>query len=74
MFLGIEIGGTKLQLGLGRGDGVIAALWRGTVNPAEGGEGIREQIVAAVPELLAKANIDRGAAPRRRHRLRRPDR
>src|SRR6516162_4883005 len=61
MFLGIEIGGTKLQLGLGRGDGHIVALWRGTVNPAEGGEGIRKQIVAAVPELLAKAGTDRGA-------------
>ncbi|MCE9561417.1 MAG: ROK family protein [Planctomycetes bacterium] len=60
MFLGIEIGGTKLQLGLGLGDGVITALWRGTVNRDEGGEGIRKQIVAAVPELLAKAQIDRG--------------
>ncbi len=59
MFLGIEIGGTKLQLGLGHGDGHILALWRGTVNPAAGGEGIREQIVRAVPELLAKANTDR---------------
>jgi glucokinase len=61
MFLGIEIGGTKLQLGLGRGDGVIDALWRGTVNPAEGGDGIRRQIVAAVPELLAGAKVDRSA-------------
>jgi glucokinase len=61
MYLGIEIGGTKLQLGLGAGDGHIVALWRGTVNPAEGGEGIRKQIERAVPELLAKANLDRGA-------------
>ena len=60
MYLGIEIGGTKLQLGLGRGDGHIVALWRGTVNPAEGSAGIQKQIVAAVPELLAKANADRG--------------
>jgi glucokinase len=60
MFLGIEIGGTKLQLGLGEGDGRIAALWRGTVDPAAGGEGIRKQIEAAVPELLAKAGLDRG--------------
>src|SRR5215213_11484976 len=60
MYLGVEIGGTKLQLGLGRGDGTIAALWRGVVNPAEGSEGIRKQIVAAVPELLAKAQLDRG--------------
>ncbi len=60
MYLGIEIGGTKLQLGLGRGDGHIVALWRGTVNPAEGSAGIQKQIVAAVPELLAKADTDRG--------------
>jgi glucokinase len=61
MFLGIEIGGTKLQLGLGRGDGVISALWRGAVNPEEGSDGIRNQIVVAVPELLAKANLNRSA-------------
>lgn len=61
MFLGIEIGGTKLQLGLGRGDGVITALGRGDVDRAAGGEGIRAQIESAVPELLAKANLDRSA-------------
>ncbi|AMV24748.1 Putative fructokinase [Gemmata sp. SH-PL17] len=60
MFLGIEIGGTKLQLGLGHGDGHIPALWRGTVNPSEGGEGIRKQIITAVPELFAKANTAPG--------------
>lgn len=59
MYLGIEIGGTKLQLGLGAGDGSIAALWRGGVDRAAGGEGIRQQITAAVPELLAQANVDR---------------
>lgn len=59
MFLGIEIGGTKLQLGLGEGDGRVASLWRGTVNPAAAGEGIRGQILSALPELLAKAHIDR---------------
>src|SRR5437868_10354672 len=61
MLLGIEIGGTKLQLGLGQGDGHILALWRGTVDPAAGGDGIRRQIQAAIPELLAKANADRSA-------------
>ena len=30
MYLGIEIGGTKLQLGVGADDGVLAGLWRGT--------------------------------------------
>ncbi len=60
MFLGIEIGGTKLQLGLGRGDGEVLALWRGRVDAAAGGDGIRQQIAGAVPELLAKASAQRG--------------
>jgi glucokinase len=59
MFLGIEIGGTKLQLGVGPGDGTRAGLWRGPVDVAAGGEGIRRQITAAVPELLARAGVDR---------------
>ena len=60
MFLGIEIGGTKLQLGVGPDDGRLRGLWRGAVDVAAGPEGIRRQIVAAVPELLAKAAIERG--------------
>ena len=59
MFLGIEIGGTKLQLGVGAADGVLAGLWRGTVDVAAGPEGIRRQIVAAVPELLTSASVER---------------
>ncbi len=59
MYLGIEIGGTKLQLGVGPDDGKLRGLWRGTVDVAAGPEGIRRQIVAAVPELLSKANIER---------------
>jgi glucokinase len=59
MYLGIEIGGTKLQIGLGRGDGTLAALWRGAVDVAAGPEGIRRQITAAVPELLSRAALDR---------------
>lgn len=59
MYLGIEIGGTKLQLGLGRGDGTLLGLWRGNVNAAEGGEGIRKAIVGAVPELLSQAGMER---------------
>jgi glucokinase len=57
MYLGIEIGGTKLQLGLGPGDGTLAALWRGTVDVARGGEGIREQIVREVPALLGRGGV-----------------
>src|SRR5436305_1224607 len=57
MFVGIEFGGTKLQIGLGPGDGVMTRLWRGPVDVAAGGDGIRRQIVAAVPELLAKSGV-----------------
>jgi glucokinase len=57
MYLGIEIGGTKLQLGLGQGDGRIVRLWRESVKPVEGGEGIRQQILAAVPQLLRDAGL-----------------
>lgn len=59
MFLGIEIGGTKLQLALGQGDGKLAALWRGSVDVAAGADGIRPQILAAVPELLRRAGVER---------------
>jgi glucokinase len=59
MFLGIEIGGTKLQLGIGPGDGTLAGLWRGAVDVVAGPEGIRRQITAAVPELLARSGLDR---------------
>jgi glucokinase len=57
MYLGIEIGGTKLQLGLGRGDGKLTGLWRGKVDPARGAEGIRQQILQAVPQLLHEAGV-----------------
>lgn len=64
-YLGIEIGGTKLQIGLGTGTGQLDALWRGRVVPAEGANGIRRQLQQAVPQLLADAglhsNVLRGA-------------
>src|SRR6516164_10636166 len=60
MWLGIEIGGTKLQLGVGPDDGRLRGLWRGAVDVAAGPEGIRRQITAAVPELLARAGVERG--------------
>ena len=59
MFLGIEIGGTKLQLGLGRGDGAIAAVERTHVEPGAGAAGIRHEIVRLVPALLAHAGLRR---------------
>jgi glucokinase len=57
-YLGIEIGGTKLQLGVGNGDGVIGAQWRGNVDPREGAKGIRRQILDALPDLLQGRRID----------------
>lgn len=59
MYLGIEIGGTKLQLGLGAGEGALAALWRGTVDTAAGADGIRRQIALALPALFAQAGLPR---------------
>jgi glucokinase len=59
MYLGIEIGGTKLQLGLGPGNGSLSGLWRGPVDPSAAAEGIRRQIATAVPDLLARAGIER---------------
>jgi glucokinase len=56
---GIEIGGTKLQLGIGHGNGTLLALQRLRVNPARGAAGILEQIKVAFPRLLADAGIER---------------
>jgi glucokinase len=58
-YLGVEIGGTKVQVGVGRDDGRLLALWRGTVDTAAGADGIRRQIVEAVPEVLARAGLAR---------------
>jgi glucokinase len=60
MFVGVEIGGTKLQVGVGRGDGTIVQLWRGTVNRAAGADGICRQVAAAVPRVLADARLEKG--------------
>ena len=58
--LGIEIGGTKLQLGIGHGQGEIVALERLPVDPARHASGIREQIIEALPALCDEARLDRG--------------
>ncbi|MGZ5546054.1 MAG: ROK family protein, partial [Limisphaerales bacterium] len=56
-FIGIEIGGTKLQIVAGDEHGIISARRRFTVESAAGGVGIREQIKGALPEFL-NANAD----------------
>ena len=60
MYLGIEIGGTKLQLGVGRGDGSeFVALERRDVQISGGGAGIREQIRTVGRELVTKHRVQR---------------
>ncbi len=54
LLLGIEIGGTKLQLGLGRGDGRVEDLERRLIRPEEGAAGILAQIEDAYRSLLAR--------------------
>jgi len=53
--VGIEIGGTKLQAGVGLRDGKLVALVRRTVDPSKGGAGIREQIPGLIDEVIEKA-------------------
>jgi glucokinase len=55
--LGIEIGGTKLQLGIGQGTGTLTALDRIRVDPSGGAQGILAQIESALPALLHKASL-----------------
>lgn len=62
MYLGIEIGGTKLQLGVGPGDGSdFVAFERRNVDIAKGGQGIRDQIREVGRELLEKHDVQRAA-------------
>lgn len=58
MFLGIEIGGTKLQLGVGAGDGSpLRALERFDVRPDQGALGILRQIETAAPPLVQRHQV-----------------
>ena len=60
MFLGIEIGGTKLQLGVGNGDRAhFEALERHDVVPERGAAGILEQIQVAAERLMQRLDIQR---------------
>jgi glucokinase len=58
MFLGIEIGGTKLLLGVGDAEGGrLAALHRADVQPADGAEGIRRQIEQIAAPLIREHHV-----------------
>ncbi len=51
-YLGIEIGGTKLQISVGDDRAGIAQRHRLTVDPGRGAEGIRRQIEAALAQIV----------------------
>ncbi|HXX94417.1 MAG TPA: ROK family protein [Planctomycetota bacterium] len=55
--LGVEIGGTKLQVGVGSEEGKLRSLIRRTVDPAQGGEGIREVLPSLVDQALAESGV-----------------
>ena len=52
VFLGIEIGGTKLQIVQGNASGHIERRWRATVDKASGGPGIQEQLRRGLDEMM----------------------
>ena len=53
--IGVEIGGTKLQLAIGTPGGDITEAIQGTVNKTEGAAGIRDWIKSNLPHLLSRA-------------------
>ena len=57
MYLGIEIGGTKLQLGVGSGNGKLVAFERFTVEPKLGAQGILKQIDASARVLIGRHSV-----------------
>lgn len=60
MYLGIEIGGTKLQLGVGAGDGgELAAVARHEIDIRHGAAGILDQIESSATALMQKHSIER---------------
>jgi len=59
-YVGIEIGGTKLQIAVGRGEGEpCLAFWRGAIDATQRAERIQQQILTGVDELLRQANLSR---------------
>src|SRR3974390_2301468 len=57
MLIGIEIGGTKLQLVRGDQTGSIVDRLKLDVSRAHGAQGIREQIKKALPKLMVASQI-----------------
>jgi glucokinase len=59
MYIGVEIGGTKLQIGVGTADGVLVGdVVRLKVDPAKGAEGIRSQLPDGVRQALFERRLE----------------
>ena len=59
-YLGIEIGGTKLQLGIGTGNGgPLTHVERTTIDPARGAAGILEQVEQLGSRLIQQHDVRR---------------
>ncbi|MDX1947697.1 MAG: ROK family protein [Pirellulaceae bacterium] len=59
MYLGIEIGGTKLQFGVGSGHGEFAAFVRRDIDSRHGAGAILDEIERSATPLLQKHDITR---------------
>jgi glucokinase len=57
IFIGIEIGGTKLQLVTGNSSGFIKERIRYAIHPNSGAAGIREQIKEGIEKLLKENKV-----------------
>jgi len=57
VFVGIEIGGTKIQVVTGDGKASIIGRQRFVANPVRGAEGIREQIASALANIAKRKQI-----------------
>jgi glucokinase len=55
--IGIEIGGTKIQIVAGNADGTFLERHRLAADRARGGAGIREQIASVVPGLMSRLSV-----------------
>lgn len=57
LYLGIEIGGSKLPIVLGDESATIVHRWRAEVDPTKGGAGIRAQIAEIIAEARSRAEL-----------------
>jgi glucokinase len=57
--IGIEIGGTKLQVGAGEVSGKLISLVRRAVDPAQGAAGIRIALIEMVDRALSEGSVHR---------------